>query len=166
MRLKISEIPEDGLDTEFTLKLKEVEGDARARLTINLAGPDLYITGQVEAGMELNCGRCLKEYRGSFSIPVEITCLGEVSGEEDEEHEEGFNCDEIKDGVLDLDSIVDEQVTLNAPMRPLCSDGCKGLCSTCGADLNEGDCGCDNSKVDPRMKVLEKLLNKGEKNNG
>jgi uncharacterized protein len=32
----------------------------------------------------------------------------------------------------------------------LCEEDCKGLCPTCGADLNEGPCACDSSDdIDP-----------------
>ena len=43
--------------------------------------------------------------------------------------------------------------------KHLCSEDCKGLCPTCGKDLNEGPCGC-GKEVDPRLAVLAKLLDK------
>ena len=34
----------------------------------------------------------------------------------------------------------------------------QGLCPVCGANLNEGDCGCDRSQRDPRLDKLRELL--------
>jgi transcription initiation factor IIE alpha subunit len=28
-------------------------------------------------------------------------------------------------------------------------------CPKCGADLNQGDCGCDNEEIDPRWEKLK-----------
>ena len=38
-------------------------------------------------------------------------------------------------------------------------EDCKGLCSTCGKNLNLGPCGC-RKQIDPRFAVLEQLLDK------
>jgi uncharacterized protein len=58
---------------------------------------------------------------------------------------------------IDLDPIVREQVLLALPGYPVCQEGCKGLCSVCGGNLNERDCGCDRHVPDPRWAGLEKL---------
>jgi uncharacterized protein len=35
-----------------------------------------------------------------------------------------------------------ENLILAAPPHPLCQESCSGLCQVCGANLNEGVCGC------------------------
>ncbi len=45
-----------------------------------------------------------------------------------------------------------------APSRSLCGPTCRGLCPTCGKDLNEGDCNCADSRIDPRLAGLKDLL--------
>ncbi|MCK4236882.1 MAG: DUF177 domain-containing protein, partial [Candidatus Krumholzibacteria bacterium] len=59
---------------------------------------------------------------------------------------------------------VREAVILELPMKFLCSENCKGLCSRCGANLNEGDCGCNLRSGDSRWDVLKKLLSEEEDN--
>jgi len=44
---------------------------------------------------------------------------------------------------LDLAEIVAEQLQLQVPCQPLCRSDCKGLCQSCGANLNEAACACD-----------------------
>ena len=43
---------------------------------------------------------------------------------------------------IDLIPEVDEQIVMELPLKPLCSEQCRGLCSNCGTDLNVADCGC------------------------
>ena len=59
---------------------------------------------------------------------------------------------------LDLFSLVRDDILLELPVKHLCSDDCLGLCPTCGQNLNEGSCGCSKKAVDPRMAVLDELL--------
>jgi uncharacterized protein len=69
---------------------------------------------------------------------------------------------------IDLKPAIREQILLQIPGSPLCTDACKGLCPKCGKDLNEGECGCDRTVMDPRWAALkglqlEKLEKKKEK---
>ena len=59
----------------------------------------------------------------------------------------------------DLDDILTTVVVLNMDSQLLCKPDCQGLCPRCGKDLNEGPCDCRPER-DPRLQVLEKLLNK------
>jgi uncharacterized protein len=57
--------------------------------------------------------------------------------------------------VIELDPIVREQILLALPAYPVCDEGCKGLCTVCGANLNERECGCDRHVPDPRWAGLK-----------
>ena len=46
---------------------------------------------------------------------------------------------------IELDDFVRESLVMNMPGKVLCSEDCKGLCPKCGADLNQGNCGCKDS---------------------
>jgi uncharacterized protein len=59
----------------------------------------------------------------------------------------------------DLFPRVREELILDMPIKLLCREDCKGLCSKCGADLNEGACGCPGAPVDRRWGPLRNLLN-------
>ena len=63
----------------------------------------------------------------------------------------------VKNRVLDLQELVNEEVSLNLPTKILCSDDCKGLCPQCGANLNVSKCDCKKD-VDPRLSALLQLL--------
>jgi uncharacterized metal-binding protein YceD (DUF177 family) len=65
---------------------------------------------------------------------------------------------------IDLSPAVREQILLQIPAPPLCAEDCKGLCPSCGKDLNEGECGCDRTVMDPRWTALKGIqLEKKEK---
>jgi uncharacterized protein len=102
------------------------------------------------------CVRCLKlvplagaarfdlEYRPASLAPEEED-VAFVPGEAEIVYYE--------EDTLPLEEIVSQQMYLEVPDKLLCREDCKGLCPTCGADLNEGACGCP-AAVDPRWKGL------------
>ena len=63
-----------------------------------------------------------------------------------------------EDDRLDLDELVREDILLDLPTKYLCREDCKGLCPTCGKDLNQGPCGCARQEIDPRLAALAGLL--------
>ena len=64
---------------------------------------------------------------------------------------------EIVGDQLDLRDVVRELVLLDVPATPLCRPDCAGLCLTCGANLNDGPCSCDEPPADPRWAALDQL---------
>ena len=59
----------------------------------------------------------------------------------------------------ELPEVPREQILLEIPINLVCKPGCKGLCSVCGANKNEGDCGHVEDDIDPRLANLRSLLN-------
>ncbi len=64
----------------------------------------------------------------------------------------------VPDGVLELDPLVQSDISLELPTKLLCQEDCRGLCPKCGKNLNEGSCGCETKEVDPRFAKLLQLL--------
>jgi uncharacterized protein len=58
---------------------------------------------------------------------------------------------------LPIGEILREQVLLALPMKALCRVDCKGLCPTCGINLNSGTCDCPAEKFSPHMDTLLEL---------
>jgi uncharacterized protein len=108
---------------------------------ISGAGPGrFYFSGQLtgEAGGE--CRRCLTEVRTSVSESVQ-SIFGE-QGSDDLEDPDVFLFDP-RTNVLDLRPAIREQWVVAVPQFVQCRDECKGLCPTCGTDLNAGTCACE-----------------------
>ena len=68
-----------------------------------------------------------------------------------------------ENGQLNVDDEILEIMTLLFPKKFLCSEDCPGLCPTCGKPKREGNCGCPDKEIDPRLAVLKKLLDNSEK---
>ena len=118
----------------------------------NMAGA-LMLTGEAEAELDTRCDRCLKPLELTLKVPVETLLAEEL---EDEENDDIVL---LEKGAVDVDDIFTTACILALDGKHLCREDCKGLCPKCGADLNEGPCGCEK-EVDPRLAVLAKLLDK------
>lgn len=121
---------------------------------------DIFISGDISAQINLVCSRCLKGFifqvEPVFKLSYELQPVKNVEDLE-------LKKDELDISFYDGESIdittqlVLEQIVLNIPMKPLCKDSCLGLCSNCGKNLNEGDCGCVTEEIDPRLAILKNL---------
>ena len=120
----------------------------------NMAGA-LQLEGTAETTMELACDRCLKPFVRELALPVSTLLAEEL---EDEENDEIVL---LEEGAVDLDEVFTTALVLSMDAKHLCSEDCRGLCPTCGADLNEGPCGC-RKEPDPRFAALAQLLDKEE----
>ena len=113
----------------------------------------LLLEGTAETTLELACDRCLKPFSQELTLPVS-TLLAEKL--EDEENDEIVL---LENGEADLDEIFTTALVLSMDAKHVCSEDCKGLCPTCGANLNDGPCGC-RKEIDPRLAALAQLLDK------
>ena len=109
------------------------------------------------------CARCLAPVFGSFALDLEKTvATKDMLGDLDEDRLDDYAI--IEDGFLDMDEQLREQMEIEFPIRFLCREDCRGLCSKCGKNLNEGDCNCAKKEIDPRLLPLQKLLDQMKNN--
>lgn len=99
------------------------------------------------------CDRCFSLTNTNMSLKFEHNLVVSLSGESNDDYIE------IPDYTLDLDELVTTDILLELPLKYLCSEDCRGLCQSCGQNLNNGDCKCGKTAVDPRLEVLKQLLN-------
>ena len=119
----------------------------------NLASRFL-VNGKLEARGQAECARCLAAFELVWDVPVEIMVLTDVDSDEGEGDTLVIR---QKRGEVDLDEPLRECLVLAFPAAPICHADCRGLCPQCGADLNQGPCGCRNDDVDPRWAGLDAL---------
>lgn len=110
---------------------------------------ELSIT--VGADISTECARCLEEICERIEFE-KIYGLTESRVSDDSE-------DYISTvgGELDIAECARSLFLLNFPTRFICSEDCKGLCGSCGKNLNCGECDCNKKEVDPRLAVLKNL---------
>lgn len=119
-----------------------------------------HLVGRVNALLELPCSRCLEPYQIAVDSPFDLRYQPRSADEGGGEHE--IAADDIDTAYYDNDEIdlrqlMLEQFYLVVPMKPLCGDECRGLCPTCGTNLNKASCGCDVHWDDPRLAALKSL---------
>lgn len=107
---------------------------ASADITVNQK--DIFVNGKVSGSRALVCGRCNKEFNGTFEEP-----FSEILSTDSE--------------IIDIMSIVNQALALTEEIRYVCKESCKGLCAKCGADLNEQKCGCKTERFSP-FAILKK----------
>lgn len=129
------------------------------------------VEGHFQTRVGLVCSRCLKHFESVLASEFALTYTREASGPtvESPEQEVGLRVEDIglmyfRGEEIDLREGIQEQVVMALPLKPLCDEKCKGLCPTCGADLNHGDCGCRRQPITSQFAVLKNLkLNKKRK---
>lgn len=108
------------------------------------AGEGILATGMLFAHVEGSCDRCLDEADFDISGEVDEYYLFEepeeqvVSDEDDDEDSYAL----VVDDTIDLAPALNMALIMETPFVVLCKPDCKGLCPTCGANLNEETCDC------------------------
>ena len=118
-------------------------------LTLTNTGEGILLSGTASCTAQASCARCL--------APATLEISGDVEGYyslEPVDTLEGYEQDEFdcldEDGKFDAAGPIEAALVYATPFVILCKEDCKGLCPTCGADLNEGPCACDSSDdIDP-----------------
>ena len=120
------------------------------------------IEGNAELVFQTGCDRCLTEVPTTLNLEF----MREVTSPDttlDTSIEEGDSIEdelEFMEGYqLNVETFVYNEILLNWPMKILCKEDCKGICSVCGHNLNHGDCGCDRFVPDPRMAGIKDIFN-------
>ena len=119
----------------------------------------VLVSGTVSATATGACVRCLDEidlpvdssFQELFVWPDRAKHHREVDAEADEQEEH-----QIEDDQIDLEPVLRDAVLPNLPFQPVCRDDCPGLCSECGARL-EDDPEHHHELIDPRWAALEAL---------
>ncbi len=145
-----------GTDVEFV-------GNVTGRITLQNVGGELAARGRLHAVAVMECSRCLAEHEVPLEFEFSETC-GFTQIDEPLSYTQVVDEDEpapipILDGnVIDLGELVRQLLVLHLPARSLCRPDCRGICPTCGADLNKTTCDCGAEEIDPRLAPLRELL--------
>lgn len=102
---------------------------------------DFFWKGHLEGRTNATCRRCLKE----FEVPVVESVEALFTADPDLQDDPSVYPLAETASHVDVTGAVREELALAAPAYPLCREDCRGLCPRCGADLNQGPCGCAGS---------------------
>ena len=124
------------------------------KLVIQNLEARVLVDGTVRAETAAECGRCLETFDLAWDVPVELMVLRDMDTDEGEG--DTLVIQQMR-GEVDLHEAIRESILLAWPIAPVCNADCRGLCPSCGADLNASPCDCDTEDVDPRWAALDDL---------
>ena len=143
------------LSGSLEIGLDRVEdcGPVSARLLIEEISGGVLVRGEAAASMRLRCNRCLASTPFEAAAPV-LLVYGETPP--------GGVGEEVlpitPDGDIDLADALRDELSLSVPLAALCSRACRGLCPTCGSDLNAEPCEGHSEPAGSPFSALEGLL--------
>jgi len=145
-----------GSDDGFT-----VASPVELGLDVRKDGDKYNLSGRLDTTVRRECCRCLEPFDVPAAVDIDVRYLPHRVNAGEGEHEiseEDLSIAFYRDDEIDLGGLVREQLQLAAPMKPLCDDGCRGLCPMCGVNRNREACGCDTEWRDPRLEPLRAFV--------
>ncbi|MFA6092815.1 MAG: DUF177 domain-containing protein [Elusimicrobiota bacterium] len=118
-------------------------GPLRLHLEISTGTGQLLVQADLSGTWSLTCSRCLREHRMEYDCSIDETYPADQQ-------------------FLDVSDDIRQAALLEIPERSLCGPDCKGICPTCGKDLNSSACGCIAPSTSPFV-GLQRLIRKEEK---
>ena len=120
--------------------------------TITNTGDGFLLLGHVRAKAAVACSRCLADIEIEVVAPLDTLFADSNLLTPDEDQD----IVELHSDAVDIGPSVEAAVRLELPLAPLCEEGCKGICATCGTDLNTSECGCcDEAAEEGPFSALE-----------
>jgi DUF177 domain-containing protein len=166
MVIRVSEIPEEGLRFEGPEAFPEPFQDHAwrlegASLALDKDGDVVFVHGQLRSRVPQVCSRCLEPYDETVNASVDTRLVPSPAarGEERELGRDDLETDVYAHDEIDLNALIETETTLGLSMKPLCREGCLGLCPTCGSNRNAVPCACPPA-ADPRWSPLKGLADR------
>ncbi|MFC4810671.1 YceD family protein [Paenibacillus sp. GCM10023250] len=166
MEIHVREVAAKGMATTFKTSLdtdwlKQVRKDVLSASPMDVNAKAwgeegiAHVEGELTLDVELSCSRCLEPTKEHVVLPFHerFKLEATMDGSEPED------VTPVEEDKLELEPMLEEMLLLALPFVPLCDEDCKGLCHTCGTNLNERNCGCSNDRIDPRLAALKDLFN-------
>lgn len=154
VQINVGSLPQNGSKVEIRLKkgdssIREIISDALVSFDVYKSGNSYDVEGFIEYDLSLICSRCLKEitqhekrnFRLEFKEEPGYTVDDKSARETDEAEVEYI----VENNCINLGPFLRDEILLYIPLKPLCSEECMGLCSICGANLNNTT--CEHSKT-------------------
>jgi len=178
LQINISNIPEEGLNLRFSkngewfhrslpmgddcgLHVQKIDVQCLVEKVLK----NVSIKGRMEAGIEIECCRCLEKFNFLEGIAFKyiLTPAGDLEKDELELTYEDLEYGHYEGDIIDMGQIIVEQVVLQVPIKPLCGDSCKGLCPVCGVNLNIEKCDHETQQASSPFAALKNFRVKKER---
>jgi uncharacterized metal-binding protein YceD (DUF177 family) len=142
----------------FEIPLGEFADDLSIRGTVTRRDEDFFVV-HVDARTRISapCRRCLEPCVNEVHFEKDLYVKRQADRADEGKPDDDYLVLDLNAREVDLRETIRELLLLDVPAYPLCRDECRGLCPSCGKNLNEGDCGCREEAIDPRWDALRGL---------
>jgi uncharacterized protein len=138
-----------------------VATDISGRVKFTLTNFGIVAAIQAHAMLHLTCARCLEPFQTPVDVAFEEEYQPEIditSGLPSSTPRSDTASSISANHTLDLREAIRENILLAVELIPLCSPTCRGLCATCGTNLNTDVCSCPPAEESSPFAVLQGLL--------
>ena len=132
-----------------------VGAELTLRLRLESVSEGVLVSATVQAPLEGECGRCLREISDSIEVSFQELYAYEHSTTEDTTDEDEVG--RMQGDLIDLEPELRDAVVLALPNHPLCRADCPGLCPECGVHWDELPEDHHHRQVDSRWAALEQF---------
>lgn len=171
MLFKIKDIGDDGLEVDLPvtadwlaeqcpdLGARPAAGGLHLRAVLEKSGDDVLLRGELRGALETACSRCLEGARVELDLPLTVSFVEKGADADDDEDDDDGDVVYFDGGEIDLGAELRDEILLFMPINPLCQEGCRGLCSVCGANRNLAPCDCEERQrqVTSKLSALGKI---------
>jgi uncharacterized protein len=167
IKIKISNLIDGHHDFQFNGNVTDLElvepfsNTYELVVSLDKIARQIIVVGKGDIDAAFDCDRCGAEIKTQIPVEFQIVFLSDTPTENANDLNIVYITPDTE--YIDLTSEIFDFAQLAVPMKRLCSEDCKGLCTVCGANLNEAECGCDRSMVDKGnlpFSNLKNLINK------
>jgi uncharacterized protein len=176
--IPITDLDVAGREVKFTVRAAWLRGaledsdataagvDGSLDVRVSKSGNDVVVRGQLVADLTVPCARCLESVKLHIDQPmtalmVPASDLRAAKKDEDMSPEE-LDVTAYSGDTIALDELVRDELLLEIPMIPLCSEDCPGMSPPPGISGNVPS-GSAEKAIDPRLAPLLRLKNLNEK---
>jgi uncharacterized protein len=167
MKLDLRQISPEGAELKFSeisqdLELVQAGFEFPEPIEVELfaakTGDEIIVQGKVSTLVEMECARCLDIFEMDINPKIQFVIQLLDIKESQHSDDDDFIILPKTSGEYDISDRIREAILLELPLKPLCSDDCRGLCPMCGVNLNETECECTPDKTDERWDSLKQLF--------
>ncbi|MGH8927752.1 MAG: YceD family protein [Acidimicrobiia bacterium] len=131
-----------------------VDDLAEVSARLDSVSEGILVNGAASTVAHYRCARCLIDWDG----PVQAEFMELFARAARSALVESDQYLVSHDGFVDLEPLVHDELSLALPPDPLCRPDCRGLCPTCGADLNVSPCAGHGDQPRSPFAALEQLF--------
>ncbi len=147
-------------------ELSGVGPDGTLDVRVSKSGTDVIVHGRLKAQLEVPCARCLAPAKVTIDQPLSVLMVPAKNIKTPEQDEYEFTAEEAdvlayEGDAIVLDDVIRDEIVLEIPMIPLCSEDCPGMSPPPSIDT-ASKFESSPHRIDPRLLPLLALKQKTE----